>query len=170
MNAMPRPKALLPSLLAAALLIAGSTACGPPSSQGPGSSASSEVTPELTDEIIHERINDARVYDVPPENPPGDPITWGFDFDEPKEITIVSREVNGNKATVVLDIRTRTSPQRRGPVRRLAGQLKTEWELRTGWVLRRWEIDHTENISMTYKDDPPPAGTPPPGAPPSPKR
>ena len=150
------------------LLVAGSTACGPPAS----STAASGDTPELTDEVIHERINDARVYDIPPEegsdNPP---ITWGFDFDEPKEITVVSREVNGPRATVILDIKTRTNPQRRGPARHLAGQIKTEWELRTGWVLRRWEIDRTENISMTYKDDPPPAGTPPPpGAPPSPKR
>ena len=155
------------------LLVAGSTACGPPAS----STAASGDTPELTDEVIHERINDARVYDIPPEEGTGNnnnnnpPITWGFDWDEPKEITVVSRDVRGKRATVVLDIKTRTNPQRRGPARHVAGQIKTEWELETGWVLRRWEIDHVENISMKYRDDPPPAGGPsPPGPPPGPRR
>ena len=146
------------------LLVAGSTACGPPAS----STAASGDTPELTDEVIHERINDARVYDIPHEsgaspNSNTPPITWGFDFDEPKEITVVSRDVRGKRATVILDIKTRTNPQRRGPVRQVFGQIKTEWELATGWVLRRWEIDHVENISMKYRDDPPPAVPPSPG-------
>jgi len=161
---MPR---LLPLFLAAALLIAGTSACGPPSSsQGSPSSAPGEATPELTDEVIHERINDARVYDIPPEEGnigPNHTVAWSFDFDEPKEITIISREVNGNSATVVMDIKTRTNPQRRGPARYVAGQIRTDWRLETGWVLRRWEIVNTENISMKYRDDPPPA-PPPPGA------
>ena len=153
----------LPLILAAALLIAGTSACGPPSSQsgdqGSSSTGASEATPELTKEVIDKRINDARVYDVMPENPPGDPITWGFDEDEPKEITVVEQKVEGNRATVVLDIKTGSSPRAR--VRRhLAGQIRTDWELSTGWLLRRWEIVNTENISMKYKDDPPP----PPGA------
>lgn len=158
---MPR---LFPLLLAAALLIAVTSACGPPSSsQGSSSSAPGEAAPELTDEVIHERINDARVYDIPPEQGNGNPVPWSFDFDEPKEITIISREVNGNSATVVLDIKTRTNPQRRGPARYVAGQVRTDWRLETGWVLRRWEIVNTENISMKYKDEAPPPL--PPGAP-----
>jgi hypothetical protein len=153
---------LLFSILTAALLIAGTSACGPPSSsQGSQPSAPGEAAPELTKEIIDVRINDARVYDVPPENPPGDPIPWGFDEDEPKEITVIDQKVEGNSATVVLDIKTSSSPRSR--VRRhLAGQIRTDWQLRTGWVLRRWEIVNTENISMKYRDDPPPAL--PPGA------
>ena len=155
---MPR---LLSSILTAAFLIAVTSACGPPSSSQGSPSAPGEVTPELTKEVIDKRINDARVYDVMPENPPGDPITWGFDEDEPKEITVVEQKVEGNRATVVLDIKTGSSPRAR--VRRhLAGQIRTDWELSTGWLLRRWEIVNTENISMKYKDEPPPP--PPPGA------
>jgi hypothetical protein len=41
--------------------------------------------------------------------------------------------------------------------RSLAGQIRTEWELKTGWALRKWEIVETENISMKYKNLLPPA-------------
>jgi hypothetical protein len=141
-------------LLAAALVLA----CGgpPPSSER---AASGEI-PEITDELIYERINDAWVRDVPPEDlaspgntAPREPIFWNFDHDEPKEITVVDKQQNGTHATIVLDIKTSTSPRAKVN-RQLAGQIKTEWELRTGWVLRRWEIAHTENISMKYKDLP----------------
>ena len=77
------------------------------------------------------------------------------------KIAVVDQKVEGNRATIVLDIKTSSNPRAR--VRRhLAGQIRTDWELRTGWVLRRWEIVNTENISMKYKDDSPPP--PPPGA------
>lgn len=111
--------------------------------------------PELTDEIIRERINEAGVWDVPEENAVGDPISWRFDEDEPKEIAVVEKQVDGARATIVLDIKTRSAPNRRNP-RSLAGQLRTEWELKTGWALRRWEIVRTENISMKYKNLPKP--------------
>ena len=141
--------------VAAALLACG----GPPSSSD--RSASGEM-PEITDELIYDRINDAWVRDVPPEDPaPGDsgphePIFWNFDHDEPKEIAVVDKQQNGTHATIVLDIKTSSAPRARGAKRQLSGQIKTEWELRTGWALRRWEIVHTENISMKYKDLPKP--------------
>jgi hypothetical protein len=135
------------------------SACGgpPASSDQP---TSGEI-PEITDELIYERINDAWVREVPPEEPgtpgntaPREPIFWNFDHDEPKEITVVDKQQNGTHATIILDITTSSAPRARGANRRLSGQIKTEWELRTGWVLRRWEIAHTENISMKYKDLP----------------
>ena len=135
-------------------MIAGSIGCGPPQqnagqgSESPGSTA----IPELTKEIIDERINDARVYDVPPESGSGDPIPWGFDEDEPKEIVVVDKQMNGRHATVVLDIKTSSVPRRGRQQRQLSGQIRTDWELRTGWVLRRWEIVNTENVSMKYRD------------------
>jgi hypothetical protein len=67
----------------------------------------------------------------------------------------VEKQVNGNGATIVLDITTTSSPGTRNP-RQLAGQIRTEWKLRTGWVLRQWEIVKTENISMKYKNLPKP--------------
>jgi hypothetical protein len=127
-------------------------ACGPPA-QGDAQDPS-QVTPELTQDVINERINDVAVFEVLPEGPPAGPIAWGFDEDEPKEITVVEKNFQDEThATIILDIKTRSSPRARN-VRVLSGQMRTDWELRTGWVLRRWEIVNTENISMKYKDLP----------------
>jgi len=148
----------LTSYLAIAVLLVFSFGCsGPPSSPGDqqGSSASSGEMPELTDELIHERLNGARVRDIPEENGAGEKISWGFYHEEPKDIIIVDKQINGSHATIVLDIKTQSGPNSRNP-RYLAGQFRTEWELQTGWVLRKWEIVHTENISMKYKNLPKP--------------
>jgi len=111
--------------------------------------------------VIRERINDAWVDDVPSATGPTasgspEPITWGFDENEPKEIVVVDKQINGTKATIVLDIKTTSAPRARNK-RYLAGQIRTEWELQTGWVLRRWEIVGTENISFKYADLPKPS-------------
>ena len=144
-------------LLGLVIMIGFSVDCGPPSSQNEQGSAAADpnAAPELTDEIINERINYAWIRDVPEENKAGDPIFWNFDHSEPKEIKVIDKQVNGNHATIVLDITTRSSPGTRNP-RQLSGQIRTEWELRTGWVLRQWEIAGTENISMKYKNLPKP--------------
>ena len=148
---------LLSSFLCAALLLA--FGCGPSSSrdaagQDPSPTASNSQ-PELTDEVIHERINDAYVREVPEENGAAEPISWRFNEDEPKEIVVVEKQIEGALATVILDIKTRSGPNWRNP-RSLSGQIRTEWRLKTGWVLRRWEIVDTENISMKYKNLPKP--------------
>ena len=129
-------------------------ACGGPpqrSEQDPASG--SQEIPELTKEIINERINETGVYDVLPESGTGGPISWSFDENEPKEIVVVNQQTNGANATVILDIKTSSAPRSRVQ-RYLAGQIRTEWQLTTGWVLRRWEIVDTENISMKYTDLP----------------
>lgn len=147
----------LSSALGTALLLSCSFGCAPsPQGGGPNSPASaSQEIPELTKEIIDERINEARVYEVMPESETGEPIPWSFDEDEPKEITVVDQQMEGTRANLILDIKTQSSP-RSNNLRHLAGQIRTEWELKTGWVLRRWEIVRTENISMRYKDLPKP--------------
>ena len=132
------------AVLAISLMASG---CGGPSPQ----SGPSQGLPELTKEVIDQRINETRVFDVMPESGTGEPIPWSFDEDEPKEITVVEQQVNGTHATIVLDIKTESSPHSRSR-RQLAGQIRTEWELVTRLVLRRWEIVHTENISMKYRD------------------
>ena len=139
-----------------ALLLASALGCGPSPSRGSDPSGTSGGIPELTDAVISERINGERIWDVPEESGNGQPIVWNFDHDEPKEITVVEKQVDGTKATIVLDIKTRSSPRTRSP-RFLAGQVRTQWELKTGWVLRRWEITEIENISMKYKNSPPPS-------------
>lgn len=140
-------------LLVMLVSIAALAACGPPARSVDNGDASSEELPEVTKDIIDERINDARVYDVLPESGTGDPIPWSFQQDEPKEISVVEQHVNGPHATIILDIKTTSAPH--SYVQRvLSGRISTEWQLKTGWALRRWEIVETKNISMKYRDLP----------------
>jgi hypothetical protein len=156
---VPRVTFLLSSFLGLTLLIACSFGCAPSSSQvdgkQSGSATASNDLPELTEEMIRERINDAGVREVPEENGTAEPISWSFREEEPKEITVVEKQMDGERATIVLDIKTRSASNMRNP-RSLAGQIRTMWELKTGWVLRKWEIVKTENISMKYKNLPKP--------------
>ncbi len=138
------------SFLGLVLLLA--CACGgPPSSPDGSQSSGTSDFPELTDDIIRERINDAWLREVPEESNSGSSIYWNFDRDEPKELTVVDKQMDGTSATVVLDIKTGSSPRSSRKLA-LAGQIRTHWQLQTGWVLRRWEIVETENISMKYKN------------------
>ena len=147
---MSRVTFLRSSILGFALLA--TCSCGPPSSQQ-GTSPGPTDVPELTDELIHERINDAWIREVPEANGAAEPITWSFDESEPKEIAVVEKQVDGTRATIVLDVKTGSAPRSRNNLQ-LAGQIRTKWALQTGWVLRRWEIVETENISMKYKSLP----------------
>jgi hypothetical protein len=156
---VPRAIFLLASFLGLALLLACSFGCAPSSStddgkQSPPATVSNDL-PELTEEMIRERINDAGVREVPEENGIAEPINWSFDEEEPKEIAVVEKQMEGERATIVLDIKTRSASNARNP-RYLAGQIRTMWELKTGWALRKWEIVRTENISMKYKNLPKP--------------
>ena len=143
------------------MLLACSSGCAPSSSQDEGKqsppvSASNEL-PEITEEVINEQINETRVREVPEENAAAEPIVWNFDEEEPKEIAVVEKRMEGARAMILLDIKTRSASYVRNP-RQLAGQIRTEWELKTGWVLRKWEIVNTENVSMKYRNLPvPPA-------------
>ena len=148
----------LSTFLGAILLLAYTFGCAPSSQsdgqQGQSDSVSDDI-PELTEDIIRERINYTRVRQIPDENGTGEPISWTFVGNEPKEITIVDKRIEGNHATIVLDIKTGSGPNARNP-RALAGQIRTEWELKTGWALRKWEIVDTENISMKVRNLPKP--------------
>ena len=156
----PRSTFLLSSFVGLALLLACALGCAPSPSRGDGeqstSASGSGQLPELTEDMIRERINRTYVREVPEENGISEPISWSFDQDEPKEITVVEKQMEGDRATVVLDIKTGSTPRARNQ-RYLAGQIRTKWALRTGWVLRQWEIVDTENISMKYKNLPKPA-------------
>ena len=154
-KSMLRKIVFLSAILASFVLLAGSLGCGSlPQGGGSGSAASSsQAVPELTKEIIEERINDAGISEVPPESGTGEPISWRFDDDEPKEIVVVDQQMDGSKATLILDIKTQSAP-RSSNLRVLSGQIRTDWRLETGWVLRRWEIVETQNISMKYRDLP----------------
>jgi len=147
------------SLWGLAVLLTCSFGCGPSSSVGDGrqstSSSPSNDRPELTDDVIRDRINHTRVREIPEENGTAEPISWRFDEEEPKEIKVVEKQVEGNRASIILDIKTESSPKARDPRSRpryLAGQIRTEWELQTGWLLRKWEIVEAKNISMKFRN------------------
>jgi hypothetical protein len=156
---LPRRVFLLSGFLALALLLAGSFGCAPSSQQSDGkqsgSSSASKNLPEITEETLRNEINDVYIREVPEENGTSEPISWRIDENEPKEFTVVEKQMEGDRATIVLDIKTSSAPGARSP-RHLAGQIRTKWELQTGWALRKWEIVETENISMKYKNLPKP--------------
>ena len=157
---MPGATFLYASFLGLALLLTASFGCAPPSTgnseQNDSAVSAPNDSPEITDEKLRQKINDVYVREVPEETGAGETISWRFDEDEPKEFTVVEKKMDGNRATIVLDIKTGTAPNARSP-KYLAGRIRTKWELRTGWAMRTWEIAETDNISMKYKNLPKPS-------------
>ena len=110
--------------------------------------------PEITLENIREDINGKRVT-VPAEDGASEPSSWRFYPTEPKEIEILEKQLAGDRATFVIDLRTRTSPraEQRGITKRLAGRLRLHYELQSYFVLRKWEIVRIENVSFVYQKE-----------------
>jgi hypothetical protein len=110
--------------------------------------------PEITLENIRADLNGKRV-EVPAEGDASEPSSWRFFPNEPKEIEIIEQQLAGDKATFVIDLRTRTSPrsEQQGVIKKLAGRLRLHYELQTGLVLRKWEIVRIENISFAYQKE-----------------
>lgn len=110
--------------------------------------------PEITVEKIREDINGQRVS-VPAEDGASEPSSWRFFLNEPKEIEIVEKQLAGNQATFVIDMRTRTSPraEQQGITKKLAGRLRLHYELKSYFAVRRWEIVQIENISFAYQKE-----------------
>jgi TusA-related sulfurtransferase len=110
--------------------------------------------PEITLETIHEDLNGERV-EVPAEDGAAEPSIWRFYPNEPKEIEIVEKQLAGDRATFVIDLRTRTSPraEQQGITKKLAGRLRLHYELQSGFALRQWEIVKVENISFAYQKE-----------------
>ena len=138
-----REFSLLPLLLLSAL--AGACEGGPPPE---------DRRPEITVEKIREDIN-GRQVSVPAEGDASEPSSWRFYPNEPKEIEIVEKQLAGDKATLVIDMRTRTSPrsEQQGVTKKLAGRLRLHYELQSGLALRKWEIVGIENISFAYQKE-----------------
>ena len=127
-----------------------------------GSPPAEDQRPEITLEKIREHLNGKRVG-VPaeggaaePSSCVSEPTSWRFDRSEPKEIEILEKQLAGDQATFVIDLRTRTSPraeQRGCRTKKLAGRLRLHYELQSGFALRRWEIVRMENISFAYQKE-----------------
>ena len=110
-----------------------------------------DVRPEIPLENIREDINGQRVS-LPAEGGASEPASWRFFLNEPKEIEILEKQLAGDKATVVIELRTRTSPraEQQGIRKKLAGRLRLHYELKSYFVVRKWEIVRIENISFKY--------------------
>ncbi|MCA1616496.1 MAG: hypothetical protein LC800_20860 [Acidobacteria bacterium] len=172
-------------LLALCAAAACATACGGGGqNSGPALSATPEQRPELTYDIVRKAIVGAWVEDVPAADGKGKPENWGFDYNEPREVEIVDQKVEGDRATVVVNMKTRSHPRARNQ-KSLEGQLRLHLELRTELIFREWDVTEIENISFKYttlqpspspQESPgvspnplpqnPPEGAPPPPPPP----
>lgn len=145
------------SFLVSALMLNASLGCAPSpvedAKQNDSAASAPTDIPEITDEILQREINDVYLREVPEETGTGETISWRVEEYEPKEFTIVEKNIDGNRATIVLDIKTGTVPNAPSP-KYLAGQIRTKWELQTGWAMRTWEIIETENISVKHKNLP----------------
>ena len=144
-------------------LAASAASCGGNSAGGPTLSATPEQRPELD---INKVINTAWIEGVPAADGKGRPASWGFAEREPKEITVVEQKVEGDRATFVVDIKTRSHPRDRRQMS-LEGRLKLHMELRQEFIFREWRVTDVENISFKYTmlEPPPPLPgepTPPP--------
>lgn len=115
-------------------------------------SATPEARPQINEEKILRHLIGERVRNVPDENKAAEPISWSFDDSEPKELIVVEKQMDGDKATVVIDIKTR-SKEGVTPPRHLAGRLRLHYELHTDLIFRKWEIVKIDNISMKYRKE-----------------
>ena len=135
------------SLLLILFLSALAGACG-------GGPPPEDRRPEITVEKIREDINGHQVS-MPAEGGNSETSSWRFYPNEPKEIEIVEKQLAGDKATFVIDMRTRTSPraEQQGITKKLAGRLRLHYELQSYFVVRKWEIARIENISFAYQKE-----------------
>ena len=108
--------------------------------------------PDITVETILEDLNRQRV-NVPAEDGTAETSSWQFFPNEPKEIEILEKQVAGDKAILVINLRTGTSPraEQQGIKKKLAGKLRLHYELKSYFVVRKWEIVGMENISFAYQ-------------------
>jgi hypothetical protein len=140
--------------LTIALLLFASACCaascgGGNSAGGPGLSATPEKRPELDLETVKRAINGAWVEGVPAADGKGKPENWRFAYNEPKEIEIVEQKIEGDRATFVVNMRTRSHPRDRRQLS-LEGQLRLHLRLETEVFIREWDVFEVENISFRY--------------------
>lgn len=150
--------------LTIALLLCAATACaaacgGGGQGSSPALSATPEQRPELTPDIVRKAINGSWVEAVPAANGTDKPENWGFGYNEKKEIEIVEQKMEGDRATVVVNMKTRSNPRERRQLS-LEGQLRFHLELKTDFIFRQWDVTEVENISFKYTRLEPPSPSP----------
>jgi hypothetical protein len=152
------------ALLLSALACCAASCGGEGSGGRPALSATPEQRPELDLETVRKAINGAWVEGVPAADGQGKPQNWGFAHNEPKEIEIVEQKVEGDAATIVVNMKTRSHPRDRRQMS-LEGQLRLHLRLETELFFREWDVDDVENISFKYTMLEPTPSPSPPGSP-----
>jgi hypothetical protein len=140
--------------LTIALAIFCAAACASACGGGAQQSATND-RPALTPDNVREDINSEWVR-VPAADGKTEPINWNFVREEPKQIDILEQKIEGDTATFLINIQTRTLPRSRNP-RTLSGQLRLHYYLESGLVFRKWQIVQIENVSFKYVNEPKPA-------------
>jgi hypothetical protein len=136
------------TLITALLLLA--TACG----GGAGQQSAQDQLPQITLDSIGKDL-DGRWVKVPAADGKSKPLDpWVFRGDEPKEIKILEQKQEGEAATFLVDISTRSAPKSKTQYS-LSGQLRLHYELQSGLVMREWQIERVENVSFTYVNETP---------------
>jgi hypothetical protein len=127
-------------------------ACG-----GGKQTSAADDRPPLALDNIRKDIN-GKWVETPSADGKSEPISWVFDPSEPKQIDILEQKIEGDRATFLVNMQTRTTPRSRNP-RSLTGQLRLHYQLQSGLVLRQWEIVEVENVSFKYVKEPLPSPT-----------
>ena len=72
-------------------------------------------------------------------------MSWIFDKNEPRDISIVESKYEGDKAIIVIDMKTQSTP---GSFMRsqMAGKLRLHYE----WIAKEWNLTRVENL--TFKE------------------
>jgi len=135
------------SLLLLSILSALAGACG-------GGQPEEDKRPEITLDKIREDLDGER-GSVVAEDGTSAPSSWRFFTNEPKEIEILENQPAGDQATIVIDLRTRTSPraEEQGIKKKLAGKLRLYYELHSYVAVRKWEIVRIENLTFAYQKE-----------------
>jgi hypothetical protein len=134
-------------LLLFLFLSAFASACG-------GAKPAEDKRPDITAEKIRDDLNGERVR-VPAEDGAAEPSSWRFFLNEPKELEILDTQMDGDRATIVVNLRTGTSPraEQQGIRKKLAGNIRLYYELHTYVAVRRWEIVRIENLTFAYQKE-----------------
>ena len=71
---------------------------------------------------------------------------WTFDESEPREISILESNYNGDKAKIVINIKTQNNPRTQPTFHlvKMKGRLRLHYE----WIVGRWDLVKIENLSF----------------------
>jgi len=69
--------------------------------------------------------------------------TWTFDENELREISILESKYEGDKATIIIDMKTQSAP---GSLMKskMAGKLCLHYE----WIAEEWKLNQVENLAF----------------------